>query len=129
MLLMFVAGIDKTDVYGGCVFVSAFIHYFTLAAVMWMGAEAGLMFHKLVLVFKRVTKQGIIITSLVCWSKFLGPIDCCFIYSSDHLFVDIVHCFVPIAVAPIIPVLIPLIVDLSSGPGAENDLVVSREEL
>lgn len=125
MLLVFVTGIDKTNVYGGCVFVSTLIHYFTLAAVMWMGAEATLMFHKLVLVFRRVTKQGIIITSLVCWSKWTYQLLLAII---GHLTCS---CFIKfcIAVAPIIPVLIPLIVDLSSGPGAENDLVVSRGEL
>ena len=69
MLLVFVSGVDQTSRYGGCVLVSVLIHYFSLAAVMWMGAEAVLMFHKLVFVFKRVTKRGIIITSIICWSK------------------------------------------------------------
>ena len=48
MLIVFVVGIDKTGVYGGCVTGSALIHYFTLVAVMWMGAEAVLMFQKLI---------------------------------------------------------------------------------
>ena len=47
MLLVFVIGIDKTENYGGCVTVSVLIHYFTLVAVMWMGAEALFMFQKL----------------------------------------------------------------------------------
>ena len=38
MLIIFVAGIDRTSVYGVCVAVSALIHYFTLVAVMLMGA-------------------------------------------------------------------------------------------
>lgn len=49
--------------------MSALIHYFSLASVLWMGAEAVLMFHKLVLIFKRVTGRLIVITSFVCWSK------------------------------------------------------------
>lgn len=69
MLLVFIAGIDQTAVYGGCVVVSVLIHYFALTAVMWMGAEAALMFHKLVFVFKRVDKREIILTSVVCWGK------------------------------------------------------------
>lgn len=69
MLLVFVAGVDKTSKYGGCVFVSTLLHYFSLAAVCWMGGEAILMFQKLVFIFKKITRRQIIITSLVCWSK------------------------------------------------------------
>ena len=56
--------------YGGCIMVSIFVHYFTLVAVMWMGAEALLMFKKLVLVFSEVTAKFIISVSIVCWSMF-----------------------------------------------------------
>jgi hypothetical protein len=74
MLLVFVAGIDGTATYGGCVTASVLIHYFSLAAVMWMGAEAALMFQKLVLIFKRVTSREIIITSVICWSMLVAAI-------------------------------------------------------
>ena len=70
MLIVFVTGIDRTEVYEGCVTVSALIHYFTLVAVMFMGAEAVLMFRKLVIVFVHITTKYIIIVSLVCWCKF-----------------------------------------------------------
>ena len=69
MLIVFVAGIDRTDPFGGCVTVSALIQYFTLVSVMWMGAEAVLMFQKLVIVFVWITKRYIIIVSLICWCK------------------------------------------------------------
>ena len=69
MLIVFVTGINRASVYGGCVFVSAMIHYFTLAAVMWMGAEAVLMFQKLVLVFRHTTTKFVIVVSLICWCK------------------------------------------------------------
>jgi len=69
LLIVFVCGINRTSVYGGCVAVSALIHYFTLVAVMWMGAEAVLMFQKLVIVFVRITTKFIIAVSLVCWCK------------------------------------------------------------
>ena len=74
MLIVFVAGIDKTNVYGGCVAASALIHYFTLAAVMWMGAEAVLMFQKLILVFHQTTTKFIVVVSLICWGKCKAPI-------------------------------------------------------
>ena len=70
MLIVFAVGIERVEVYGGCVFVSILIHYFTLVAVMWMGAEALLMFQKLVIVFMRITTKFIVILSLVCWCKF-----------------------------------------------------------
>ena len=69
MLIVFVIGIDQTGVYGGCVLVSVLIHYFTLVAVMWMGAEALLMFQKLVIVFVHITTRYIAAISLVCWRK------------------------------------------------------------
>ena len=69
MLVVFVAGVEQTAVVGGCIAVSVLLHYFTLASVLWMLAEALLMFQKVVLVFKRVTKRGIIITSISCWCK------------------------------------------------------------
>ena len=72
MLIVFVTGIDQTQVYGGCVTVSALLHYFTLVMWMWMGAEAVFMFQKLVIVFFQVTTRYIIAVSLVCWCEFLG---------------------------------------------------------
>lgn len=69
MLLVFVTGIDRTETFGGCVTFSVVIHYFTLVAVMWMGAEAFLMFQKLVIVFAHITTRYIIIISLICWCK------------------------------------------------------------
>lgn len=70
MLLVFVIGIDRTENFGGCVAVSVLIHYFTLAAVMWMGAEAVLMFQKIVIVFARITTRYIIAVSFICWGTF-----------------------------------------------------------
>ena len=60
----------KTDPYGGCVMVSILVHYFILVAVMWMGAEALLMFQKLVIIFTRVTTKFMVYVSIICWSKY-----------------------------------------------------------
>ena len=57
-------------VYAGCVSISVLVHYFALVAVMWMGAEALLMFQKVVIIFIRVSKKYIIAVSLICWCKF-----------------------------------------------------------
>ena len=58
-----------TVLYGGCVTVSVLVHYFTLVAVMWMGAEALLMFQKVVIVFYRITTKFIVFVSITCWSE------------------------------------------------------------
>ena len=74
VLLVFVAGIEQTELYGGCVAVSVLIHYFSLVAVMWMGAEAVLMFQKLVIVFGEITTTYLLITSLVCWCEWFATV-------------------------------------------------------
>ena len=71
-LILVVLSAERVDtIYGGCVTLSLLVHYFTLAAVMWMGAEALLMFQKLVIVFVRVTTKFIIIVSITCWGKLI----------------------------------------------------------
>ena len=71
-LILVVFSAEKvTTIYGGCVSLSLLVHYFTLAAVMWMGAEALLMFQKLVIVFVRITTKFIIVISIIYWSRLL----------------------------------------------------------
>ena len=69
MLLVFIAGIEQTEHYAACVAVSALLHYFTLAAILWMSAEAILMFKKLAFVFKKTTNRFLAVVSLLCWCK------------------------------------------------------------
>ena len=75
MLLVFVVGIDRTENFGGCVTVSVLIHYFTLVAVMWMGAEAVLIFQKIVIVFIQLSTRYVIAISLICWGMLGMVID------------------------------------------------------
>ena len=54
--------------------VSALVHYFAVTSVLWMGAEALLMFHKVVIVaidftHNIVTTKYITTVSIICWSK------------------------------------------------------------
>ena len=79
LLLMFVVALALVAVnseaanilYGGCVFISVSVHYFTLVAVMWMGAMALLLLQKVVIVFVRITNSYIVLLSLICWRKLL----------------------------------------------------------
>ena len=69
MLIVFVAGIGRTENRTGCITVGVLLHYLILVVWMWMGAEAILLFQKLVIVFKKATTLYIVIVSIVCWGK------------------------------------------------------------
>ena len=69
-LIVFVAGVDRTENIILCTAISMLIQYFTLASVFWMGAEAILMFKKLVIVFGSVSKKFLIFVSVLCWGKY-----------------------------------------------------------
>ena len=71
MLLFVLVGLDRTETEIGCTIMSLFIQYFTLATVFWMGAEALLMYKKLIIVFGKITVKYNVIVSLVCWCKLL----------------------------------------------------------
>ena len=103
--------------------VSILVHYFTLVAVMWMGAEALLMFQKLVIIFTRITTKFIISLSVVCWSMFI--INYKIVVLLDDLLFDFFHALFPVAI-PIIFVLIPFIVDLANGNDSVNDIITLR---
>ena len=70
MLLVFAIGVERTENSIGCTIASVLIQYFTLASVFWMGAEAILMFKKLIIVFGRITTKFVVAVSLICWGKF-----------------------------------------------------------
>ena len=69
MILISLTSEMASVLYGGCMTISVLVHYFALVAVMWMGAEALLMFRKVVIVFVSITAKYIITVSLVCWCK------------------------------------------------------------
>ena len=73
MLLFFVVGIDRIENDIVCTIMSLSIQYFTMAAVLWMGAEAVLIFRQLNMGFERASWKLILVPSLVCWSK-LQPV-------------------------------------------------------
>ena len=66
MLLFFLIGIDRTESEVGCTISSLVIQYFTMASVAWMGAEAVLMFHKLIIVFGHV---HMVFLSVLAWGE------------------------------------------------------------
>ena len=70
MLLSFVIGVERTENTIGCTIASVLIQYFTLASVFWMGAEAVLMFKKLIIVFGRISTTFIVAVSVICWGMY-----------------------------------------------------------
>ena len=69
MLVVFLAGFDRTESVAGCVTAGVLLHYFILVSWMWMAAEAVLMFKKLVIIFTIIRLKYIIIVSVICWGK------------------------------------------------------------
>ena len=120
--------------------MSVLIHYFTLAAVMFMGAEAVLMFQKLIVVYGQTSTKFFVAVTLICWCECITV--CRLHYTSlgnyDLAEVLVTGCvryrdvlildhkvYFPLAlppVVPIIPVVIPMAVDLSDT--VSRDLVV-----
>ena len=67
---------NSTDPYGGCVTVSVLVHYFTLAAIMWMAAVALFIFQKVMFVFHKITTKFTVGVSIICWSKSIFSCAC-----------------------------------------------------
>ena len=70
MLLVFAIGVERTENNIGCTLASVLIQYFTLVSVFWMGAEAILMFKKLIIVFGTVSTKFVVVVSLICWGMY-----------------------------------------------------------
>lgn len=66
MLFFFLVGIDRTENKGVCTTFSLLIQYFTMASVTLMGAEAIIMFHKLIIVFGGL---HLIAISVIAWGR------------------------------------------------------------
>ena len=84
MLTALVNGIGRTENRAVCITCSVLIHYFTLAAWMWMGAEALVMFKKLVIVFGKMSVRFILFVSLVCWGNHTRTQTCKCMHTYKH---------------------------------------------
>lgn len=70
MLVVFLVGIDRTENEIACTFMSCMILYFALSSVFWMGAEAVIMFKKLIIVFGTISIRFIVTISILCWGRY-----------------------------------------------------------
>ena len=86
MMLFFVVGVDRTEVEQVCTLFSVLIHYFTLASVFWMGAEALLMGKKLIFdVFGRFSMlKFTLLVSFIAWGKLSKSFTSLFVFAPYH---------------------------------------------
>ena len=84
MMVAFLVGISRTEIFYVCVAIASLIHYFTLVTVMWIGAMALLMFQKLIFAFEKATLKYVLLVSLIAWCKFMHQ------SAPDHLLLH--HC-------------------------------------
>ncbi|XP_019621177.1 PREDICTED: adhesion G-protein coupled receptor G7-like [Branchiostoma belcheri] len=66
-LVIFLAGINRTASPIGCKAVAALLHYFLLAALMWMAVEAVNLYRAVVQVFDNASENFVIKTGAVAW--------------------------------------------------------------
>ena len=94
MLVVFVSGVERTENKIVCTVFSVLLQYFTLASVFWMGAEAVLMFKKLIIVFGRISTTFIVVISLTCWGMFKHVMKhtccICFVYTGVPILFPVV---------------------------------------
>ncbi|KAI8516616.1 hypothetical protein Bbelb_051970 [Branchiostoma belcheri] len=67
ILVIFLAGINRTAFPIGCKAVAALLHYFLLAALMWMAVEAVNLYRAVVQVFDSVSTNFVIQAGAVAW--------------------------------------------------------------
>ncbi|XP_019613644.1 PREDICTED: adhesion G protein-coupled receptor L3-like [Branchiostoma belcheri] len=68
ILITFLAGIDQTASPVGCTAVAALLHYFLLAALMWMAVEAVMIFLAAVMVFGHYVSESFVYkAAVVAW--------------------------------------------------------------
>lgn len=65
----FVVGVDKSSWGLGCTVVAILLHYFTLAAVAWMGVEAFSMYLMFVRVVNSYMPKMLLKSCLAGWGK------------------------------------------------------------
>ena len=74
MYIVFLAGINRTKHYIGCVIASVLLHYFTLASMLWMSAICSFLFWIMVVdpfAKAKFNCHHMIIIMFICWGKLL----------------------------------------------------------
>ena len=109
MLIVFVAGITRTENRAGCITVGVLLHYLILVTFMWMAAEAVLLIQKLVIVFTKGSVKYLIIMSVICWGESMHgwcmdtvthALICYTIYTEYNIAAPVIPVVIPVAINP-----------------------------
>ena len=68
LLIVFIAGVARTENLVGCRIVAVLLHYFALSSVMWMGVEGYNMYMCFVQVMATYQSKFMLKASTVAWS-------------------------------------------------------------
>ena len=69
LLILFLAGMERTTPVVGCQVVAGLLQYFMLCMFMWMGINAVGLYQATVVVFKRNTGKFFLRSNLFAWGK------------------------------------------------------------
>lgn len=73
-MVIFLAGMERTDSYYGCITVAALMHYFLLVSFMWMLVEGFLQYLRFVRVLGTYVPRFILKASIPAWGLPLIPV-------------------------------------------------------
>lgn len=68
-MVIFLAGMERTDSYYGCITVAALMHYFLLVSFMWMLVEGFLQYLRFVRVLGTYVPRFILKASIPAWGR------------------------------------------------------------
>ncbi|XP_060578573.1 adhesion G-protein coupled receptor G2-like, partial [Ruditapes philippinarum] len=72
--VLFLVGVDRTESYGGCIAVSAMLHYFILVTFLWMLVEGLLQYLRFVKVLGTYIPKFMFKTMIPAWGLPLIPV-------------------------------------------------------
>ncbi|XP_038051570.1 uncharacterized protein LOC119724542 [Patiria miniata] len=85
LYIVFLAGVDNArGTGGGCVFVTALLHYFALSTMMWTAVEARNMYVSTVKVFPEDTPHYMLKACLIAWGSPLIVLTITLAAATDH---------------------------------------------
>ncbi len=108
LYFVFLAGVDNAvNSKGGCVFVSALLHYLVLSTMMWMAVEARNMYVSTVKVFPEDTHRYMLKACLIAWGSPLLLVAITLAAATDD-YSNKSYCFVSPTLTMFLGLLLPI---------------------
>ncbi|XP_070557346.1 adhesion G-protein coupled receptor G2-like [Ptychodera flava] len=115
LMLVFIAGIDQTHSYWGCISVAVLLHFFTLAAFMWMGMEAFNMYMAFIRVMPMYISYFMVKIGIIAWGVPLLAVVITLSLGVENYVSGKEYCFMahyPFYYAYVIPIAVILLYNL-----------------